>query len=114
MTTVRGITSRVDIVWSRSGREIRKLEDQSPALVTDQLVTYGSNYSITQLSTSYDGHEFQCKVVINSPVLVTAGDNIILNVSGECVLMFLFRNFGIWYVCSQKSLMHAPRFPEVL
>ena len=83
MTTVRGITSRVDIVWSRNGREIRKLEDPSPALVTDQLVIYGSNYSITQLSTSYEGHEIQCEVVINSPVLVTADDIIMLNVSGE-------------------------------
>ena len=83
-TTVRGIISRVDIVWSSDGTELRKLEGPSPTSVTSNLVVYSIIYSITQLNTSYEGLEFQCKVVINSPLPTTANDITTLDVSGEC------------------------------
>ena len=83
VTTVRGITSRVDIVWSSDGTELRKLEGPSPISVESQIVAYSDIYSITQLNTSYDGLEFQCEVVINSPLPITASDITTLDVSGE-------------------------------
>jgi len=83
VTTVRGITSRVDIVWSSDGTELRKLEAPSPTLMASQLVVYSDIYSITQLNTSYEDVEFQCTVVINSPLPITANDITILDVFGE-------------------------------
>ena len=83
VTTVRGITSRMDIVWSSDGTELRKLEGPSPISVASQIVAYSDIYSITQLNTSYDGLEFQCEVMINSPLPITASDITTLDVSGE-------------------------------
>ena len=82
VTTVRGITSRVDIVWSSNGTELNKTDDISSNMMDNSLV-YTDSYTISQLNTTDDGRVIQCEVVINTSPLVMANDNITLDVTGK-------------------------------
>ena len=85
MTAVRGITSRVDIIWSiySDGGEVGRMEGfSSVSSTTDNSVVYTGTYNISQLSTTDDGREYQCEVVINTSPIVMATDNITLDVMG--------------------------------
>ena len=81
VTTVRGITSRVDIVWSSNGTELERMNDVSSTMMSDSLV-YTDSYNISQLSTTDEGRVIQCEVVINASPIVMASDNITLDVTG--------------------------------
>ena len=82
VTTVRGIISRVDIVWSSDGMELNRTENISSTTMDNSLV-YTDSYTISQLSTADDGRVIQCEVVINASSLVMNINNITLNVTGE-------------------------------
>ena len=84
VTTVRGITSRVDIVWSSDGTELERMNNVSSTTMNSSLVYTGS-YTISQLSTTDDGRVIQCEGVINASPLVVVGDSITLDVMGKCL-----------------------------
>ena len=83
VTTVRGITSRVDVVWSSDGTVLRRISDTTAATTMNNSLMYTDSYNISQLSTTDDGRVIQCEVVINTSPLVMATDNVTLNVTGE-------------------------------
>ena len=84
VTTVRGITSRVDIVWSSDDDlQLKRTESVSVNYSMNNLVVYTDRYSISQLSTSDENRAYQCEVVINSDPLSSASGNITLNVTGK-------------------------------
>jgi len=89
VTTVRGITSRVDIVWSSDGVELEKSEGHFVNSTTHNSVAYFDTYTIPQLSTTNDGQQLQCKVVINRLLPVLASDHAILDVSGKWCIIYL-------------------------
>ena len=82
VTTVRGITSRVDIVWSSDGTVLRRINDTTATTMDNSLV-YTDSYTISQLNTTDDGRVIQCEVVINTSPSVMASDSITLDVTGE-------------------------------
>ena len=82
VTTVRGITSRVDIVWRSGGTELQRMNIVSSTTVDNSLV-YKDSYNISQLSTSDDDRVIHCKGVINASPPVMASDSITLEVTGE-------------------------------
>ena len=82
VTTVRGITSRVDIVWSSGGTVLRRINDTTATTMGNSLV-YTDSYTISQLSTTDDGRVIQCEVVINASPSVMASNDITLDVTGE-------------------------------
>ena len=84
VTTVRGITSRVDIVWSSGGTEFQRMNNVSSTTMNNSLV-YTDSYTISQLSTTDEGIVIQCEVVINADPLVMANDNITLDVTGTYI-----------------------------
>ena len=81
VTTVRGITSRVDIVWNSGGTELVRI-NVSSATMGNSLV-YTDNYTISQLSTTDDDRVVKCEGVINASPSVMANDSITLDVTGE-------------------------------
>ena len=87
MTTVRGITSRVVIVWSSDGTELERMNNVSPSTTGNSLV-YTDSYSILQLSTTDDDRVIKCEVMINASPSVLASNSITLDVNGECVLIY--------------------------
>ena len=80
VTTVRGITSRVDIVWSSNGIELERMNNVSSNTMNSLLV-YTDYYTISQLSTTDDDKAIQCEGVINANMSVL--DALILNVTGK-------------------------------
>ena len=82
VTTVRGITSRVDIVWSSNGTELERMNDVSSTTM-DNSIVHTDSYTISQLSTTDDGRVIQCEVVINTNPLEMASDNVTLDVTGK-------------------------------
>ena len=77
---MRGITSRVDIVWSSGGMELERMNVSSTTM--DNSLVYTHSYTISQLSPTDDGRVIQCEVVINASPSVTATGNITLDVMG--------------------------------
>ena len=81
-TTVRGITSRVDIVWSSNGEELRRTEGTNFISTFDGLQAYKDYYNAWQLNTSDDGRIYQCEVFVNTSPILMADRNITLDVNG--------------------------------
>ena len=82
VTTVRGITSRADIVWSSDGTVLMRINDTTATTMGDSSV-FRESYMITMLTTSFNARMFECEVVINANPPTTFSGSIILNVNGE-------------------------------
>ena len=82
VTTVRGITSRVDIVWSSNGTELQRMNNVMLSTMNDSLV-YIETYNNSLLNTTDDGRVIQCEVVINTSPSVMASDSNTLDVTGK-------------------------------
>ena len=83
VTTVRGITSRVDVVWSSDGLMLKRIEGINHTSTSNNSVIYTDTYTIPQLNTSDEGRNIQCFAFINAISSVTASDSITLNVTGK-------------------------------
>ena len=85
ITTVRGITSRVDTVWSSNGVELKRVTDANTSLTINDSELYKDTFTIPLLSTSDDGRVFQCEMIImTTPSIIVATNNITLDITGEC------------------------------
>ena len=81
VTTVRGINSTVDIVWS-NGTELDRV-CATPATMNN-LSIYMETYMISpQLTVELDGEVFSCEAVINSDPVVRSINTTTLDVIGE-------------------------------
>ena len=85
ITTVRGITSRVDVVWSSTsdGTELKRTEGLNDTSVVNDSVIYTDFYTILQLSTLDEARAITCDVLINTISPVMATDSVTLNVTGK-------------------------------
>ena len=83
ITTVRGITSRVDIVWSSDGVELRRIMGATPNSTNDNSEVYEDTYDIPLLSTSDDGRVIECEIIIMTTPSIVATNNVTLDVTGK-------------------------------
>ena len=81
VTVARGITSRVDIIWSRDGVVLNRTNHISPTMM-DRLLIYTDAYNISLLSVDNNGTVYQCEVMINTSPPVMANDSVTLDVMG--------------------------------
>jgi len=82
VTTVRGITSRVNFIWSSGGTVLKEEETNIQDFTTLNLNIYSSTYIISQLSTNDDDQMYQCKVVIDASPSIVEYSNVTLDVTG--------------------------------
>ena len=84
VAAVRGITSKVDIIWRYYGVVVRRVNDTLQTIM-DSLPIYTDSYTIPRLCPcSADQNEvYQCEVVINTspPAMVTS--SVTLEVIGK-------------------------------
>ena len=83
ITAVRGITSRVDVIWSSDGLELRRTEGINASSVLIGSVVYINSYTISQISTSDENRTYLCKVLIIASSSVEATNSVTLNVTGK-------------------------------
>ena len=81
-TTVRGITSRVDIVWSSNGEELKRIEGANVNFTSNDLVIYKVFYDALRLNTSDNVRVYQCEVIVNTIPPLMADNNITLDING--------------------------------
>ena len=82
LTTVIGITSRVDIVWRSGSIVLQRMNNTLPIIMSNSQV-YTNSYTISQLSTTNDSNMIQCEVVINANPPATTSNSITLDVTGQ-------------------------------
>ena len=83
VTTARGITSRVDIVWSSDGVEIKKTIGANFSSSNSSSILYKDFYNISLLTTAEEGRVYNCRGAINTTPNLTAEDSIALDVIGK-------------------------------
>ena len=83
VTTVRGITSRVDIVWSSDGLELQRIKGVHFNSASNNSVTYTTFYDIVQLSTNDDDKTYLCEMFVNATPPVMSNASVTLNVTGK-------------------------------
>ena len=86
VTTVRGITSRVDIVWSSGGTVLRRMNDTTAT--TDNSLVYTDSYTISPLSTTDEDRVIQCEGIIQATPSQSNTNTLTLDVTGQLVLVF--------------------------
>ena len=100
--TVRGITSRMVIMWSSDGSGESGLDAISSdgsgesglnaiggvntGLVTNNSMLFTDTYIIPKLSTADENKEYQCEVFIDTESPVIATGSVILNVTGKHIV----------------------------
>ena len=85
VTTVRGITSRVDIVWSSDGTALRRINSITATEMDDSLV-FIDTYNISQLNTTDEGRVIWCEAPIQTTPSVIATNDLVLDVTSQCIL----------------------------
>ena len=81
---MRGITSNVDIVWSRDGTVVN--DTTVTATTMDNSSIYTNSYTIPLLRTSDNGVMYECRLVIHRGLGVSVSDTVSLNVIGKCFI----------------------------
>ena len=92
VTTVRGISSSVDIIWTAGGRVVRRVYNITADIENDHAI-YTDSFEISSLSAIDNGREYQCTVVINAIQPVNNSDQITLMFPGEyskIIIKFVF------------------------
>ena len=90
MTTVRGITSRVDFMWRRGDTNLRSVENITSTTMNSTSVMYTDTYTILQLSTTDDGGVYECILEVNTSPMVSESGSVTLDVSGKyCIRLNL-------------------------
>ena len=89
--SVRGITSRVDIVWSSNGVESKRIMGASTSTTNDNIEVYEDTYHIPLLSTTDDGRVIECEIVIMTTPSIVATNNVTLDVNGKYMYVAIVR-----------------------
>ena len=121
VTTVRGITSRVVIMWSSEGSGesgLNVVGEANTSLVVNNSMLFTDTYIIPQLSTADENKEHQCEVFIYAESPVTATDTVILNVTGKRIIIThaLNNNTTLFLnqACTTHTGKHVPGFYKFL
>ena len=90
VTTVRGITSRVVIMWSSDGSGesgVDIIGGVNTSSVTNDSLLFTDTYTIPQLSTADENKEYQCEVLIDTESPVIATGSVTLNITGKYIVI---------------------------
>ena len=85
-TTVRGVTSDVEVVWRRGNTVVQTIRVTADTTTMNNLLVYSDSYTISQLNTSDDDIEYMCRLVIHASPVVGADTAVTLDVTGEYFL----------------------------
>ena len=64
-TTVRGISSSVNFIWTTGGIEIRRVDNITADVLNDSAI-YTDSFEIPSLSAIDNGRVYYCRVMINA------------------------------------------------
>ena len=88
-TIVRGITSRVDIIWTTGDTQVRRVNNVIAISNINSTSVYYDSFIIPSLNISDIGIVYQCEVLINSVVPTTAKANFTIPIPGIYVFTYI-------------------------
>jgi len=95
VTTVRGITSGIDIVWS--GNKISRTTQNPIPTTMDSSLVYTDTITISPLRTEHDGKLYECRVVVHASPITVVNDTVRLDV------------IGMYFVTLAHLLLRVPK-----
>ena len=102
ITTVRGITGNVSIIWSSDGINIKRTEGININSSTNNSLLYKDSYNIVQLSTADKNRTYDCMAVIATPSPVKTTESVTLNVTSKlyiCIYVYVYLRTYILLFC---------------
>ena len=106
MTTVRGISSSIDIIWSSDGVEIKRTIGASASSLTNSSILYRDFYNISLLTTAEEGRVYQCEGVINTTPNLIAESNISLDVIGKHAFSISYNLTSLYILCMYPLVLY--------
>ena len=99
---MRGITSRVDIIWTTGDTQVRRVNNVTASSNINSTSVYYDSFIIPSLNISDIGSVYQCEVLINSIVPATANADFTIPIPGTyirmCAYVYIYI-YIIMYVC---------------
>ena len=84
VTTVRGISSSVNIMWYTGGSVVRRVDNLTVAYTNNDSAIYTDLFEIPSLTAIDNGREYQCEVMINAnQPIIRSNHQIVLHFSGK-------------------------------
>ena len=80
VVTVKGITSRVDIVWYGGG-QVRRVNNVTASIINGTAAVYRDSFNISSLTRQHDGRVYSCQAIINDEPPLFALSSIRLNIT---------------------------------
>jgi len=103
---VRGISSRVDIIWTTGNTTVRRVDGVMPN-ITNNSAIYSDQLVIQQLRIPDDGRVYQCTVIFNTSPRVVRSRFIILDFPGEYIcIMFTLLVLMLYLILYSSILLH--------
>ena len=84
-TTVRGITSNVDIEWKRHNTIVNTTRVTATTTMNNSLL-YIDSYTISQLNTTEHNVSYRCTLIVRSTPERSFDDNMRLDVTGKILI----------------------------
>ena len=87
-TTVRNITSTVDIIWTTGNTQVRRVNNVTASSNINSSSIYNDSFIIPSLNVSDNGSVYECEVVINSVLPTRAKIDFNVSIPGMYMCMF--------------------------
>ena len=99
--TVKGITSRVYIVWYSGGQVKRLNNNVTASIINDTAAVYRDSFNISSLTGKHDNRVYSCQIIINSDPLIAAISSVRLNVTCKSTIkcMYVCATYMYRYIC---------------
>ena len=94
IVAVRGITSRVDIVWYGNGIQVRRIDNITASIINGTTAVYMDSLNISSLTRQYDGRLYSCQAIINNEPPTIAFSSIRLNVTCKFTAKLLYSMYS--------------------
>ena len=87
-TTVRGITSTVDIIWTTGNTQVRRVNNVTASSNINSSSIYNDSFIIPSLNLSDIGSVYECEVLINSVLPTGAKTYFTISIPGTVYMHF--------------------------
>ena len=88
-TIVKGITNTVDIIWTTGNAQVRRVNNVTASSNTYSQSIYNDSFIIPSLNLSDIRSVYECEVLINSVLPVTAKTDFTVPIPGLCIHTYI-------------------------
>ena len=89
IVAVRGITSRVDIVWYGNGVQVRRMNNITASIINDTAAVYTDSLNISLLTQKHDGRVYSCEAIINSEPSLINYSSVTINITCKFIAIYI-------------------------